>query len=237
MCNPNLRPSTHFWYAVYLSFNMQSKCLIFLFCKLWEGPHLSQITQDILGGGACILSLPLSLYYWCFWWWPHSDYLLWQVFYTAVSNPSMTIVTEHNRNLSLAPAVCLLSYGGWGGTCLMSPTQADEVVTIWKLLVVVAGEWVLKCFFPDELLLILHWSQQDLGSAELEEGGKLSSPSVPGNGGETDTGEQECPSYLTACLPEELPSLLIHLPPLNTVLSLLFSQSTTNTRLFCTSDF
>lgn len=57
-------------------------------------------------------SLPLSLYYWCFWWWPHSDYLLWQAYYTEASSPSMTSVAEHNRNVSLAPAVCLLSFGG-----------------------------------------------------------------------------------------------------------------------------
>lgn len=34
---------------------MQSKCLRSLLHKLWEGPYLSQIPQDILGGGAFIL--------------------------------------------------------------------------------------------------------------------------------------------------------------------------------------
>lgn len=198
-----------------------------------EGPYRSQIPQDILGGGAFILVCLL-------------------VYIIGASDGGLIQIICYDRPITLkyqAPPwpqwlnttemyllLLLCVYWVLGGTCPMSPSQADGVVTIWKLLVAVAGGWVLKCFFPDEFLLILHWSQKDIGSAELQESGKLSSSSVPRNGGEKDTGEQGCPSYLTACLPEELPSLLIHLPSLNTVLSPLFSQSTTNTRLFCTSD-
>lgn len=93
----------------------------------------------------------------------------------------------------------------------------------------------LKCFFLDELLLVfidhmtmLNWKR--VGNYPPPPSPHVERKQVP-------IGEERRPTDLRACLPKELPSQLIHLPSLNTVLSPLLSQSTTNTRLFCMSDF
>lgn len=186
--------------------------------------------------GLAFLGPPLTPCFWCFWPWPYlAGCWSWQAHYTAVSSHAMISVAEHNRDFSLAPAVCPPNFGG--ETCPVSSLLRD--VSWWSCHhLEIAGSCSRR---KGSKMLLSRWTPVPISLTTKRHVARPNWKRV-GNYHPRLYLKAERKQIPVSITLESLPSrgaaLFVNIFALTKpVLSPLFSQSTTNPKLFCMSDF